>query len=183
MTTPPANWYPDPQQPTQLRYWDGAQWTEHVAPALQAAPAPAAAPKQKMSGGAVAAIVVGSALLVLVVIGILAAIAIPVFLNQREKEADAEAKASLRDLATTISTGAVDHPGELPVASAFGPAVTLVYADGTASMVALQPRTSFGGLVGSDPDHWCVWVSSPNGSHEEWQYSTWGEFEAGHCTP
>lgn len=27
---PPANWYPDPTGRHQLRYWDGAQWTEHV---------------------------------------------------------------------------------------------------------------------------------------------------------
>ena len=29
--TPPG-WYPDPQAPGYQRYWDGAQWTEHVAP-------------------------------------------------------------------------------------------------------------------------------------------------------
>jgi hypothetical protein len=26
----PANWYPDPFGRHELRYWDGAQWTEHV---------------------------------------------------------------------------------------------------------------------------------------------------------
>lgn len=25
-----ASWYPDPQNPAQLRYFDGTQWTEHV---------------------------------------------------------------------------------------------------------------------------------------------------------
>ena len=28
-----ANWYPDPEQPGQLRYFDGTQWTEHRSPA------------------------------------------------------------------------------------------------------------------------------------------------------
>ncbi|MFT4082750.1 MAG: phospholipid scramblase-related protein [Nocardioides sp.] len=30
MTQSPANWYPDPLGRHELRYWDGAQWTEHV---------------------------------------------------------------------------------------------------------------------------------------------------------
>jgi uncharacterized protein YbjQ (UPF0145 family) len=37
MSTPqtpstPADWYPDPENPGQLRYWDGTQWTEHRHP-------------------------------------------------------------------------------------------------------------------------------------------------------
>ena len=38
-TTPPTppGWYPDPQAPGYQRYWDGAQWTQHVAP-LQGVP-------------------------------------------------------------------------------------------------------------------------------------------------
>lgn len=27
-----AGWYDDPEQPDQLRYWDGVQWTDHIAP-------------------------------------------------------------------------------------------------------------------------------------------------------
>ncbi|MFT5026981.1 MAG: hypothetical protein ACI9CV_001744, partial [Ilumatobacter sp.] len=29
MTTPP-DWHPDPNGRADLRYWDGAAWTEHV---------------------------------------------------------------------------------------------------------------------------------------------------------
>ena len=35
--TPPAGWFPDPQDPAQYRYWDGAAWTEHRAPRTQTA--------------------------------------------------------------------------------------------------------------------------------------------------
>lgn len=29
---PAAGWYPDSEAPDQMRYWDGAQWTEHRTP-------------------------------------------------------------------------------------------------------------------------------------------------------
>ena len=31
--SPPANWYPDPQNTKQFRYWDGTCWTQHCQPA------------------------------------------------------------------------------------------------------------------------------------------------------
>jgi len=31
VVTTPAGWYPDPSGRFELRYWDGTQWTEHVA--------------------------------------------------------------------------------------------------------------------------------------------------------
>ncbi|HEX6395062.1 MAG TPA: DUF2510 domain-containing protein [Acidimicrobiales bacterium] len=41
--TAPPGWHPDPAAPqVQLRWWDGARWTEHVQPqAQQAMPQPA----------------------------------------------------------------------------------------------------------------------------------------------
>lgn len=36
----PSNWYPDPHNPSVLRWWDGQSWTEHVQPlSPQATPA------------------------------------------------------------------------------------------------------------------------------------------------
>ena len=42
--TPPAAWYPDPDDSTRLRYWDGTSWTEHREPA--AGPQPPSKPQQ-----------------------------------------------------------------------------------------------------------------------------------------
>jgi len=43
MSNVPAGWYPDHTDPALQRYWDGARWTEHTAPAA-GMPAPASAP-------------------------------------------------------------------------------------------------------------------------------------------
>ncbi|HYU61494.1 MAG TPA: type II secretion system protein [Solirubrobacterales bacterium] len=50
-------------------------------------------------------------LVVMLIIGILAAIAIPSFFNQRDKARDADAKADVRTAQTAIETYATDHNG------------------------------------------------------------------------
>jgi hypothetical protein len=40
----PANWYPDPCGQYELRYWDGAGWTEHVSTGGVQAVSPVAEP-------------------------------------------------------------------------------------------------------------------------------------------
>jgi type IV pilus assembly protein PilA len=49
-------------------------------------------------------------LVVIVIIGILAAIAIPLFLNQREKGVQASIKSDLKGAATQLETYTVDNP-------------------------------------------------------------------------
>lgn len=40
MTTTPAGWYQDPQDPSLQRYWDGSTWTQHTAPAATVVASP-----------------------------------------------------------------------------------------------------------------------------------------------
>ena len=47
----PADWYPDPQDPSLQRYWDGNAWTEHTAPAAPGQPAEGGASPQGAGGG------------------------------------------------------------------------------------------------------------------------------------
>lgn len=50
--SPPAGWYPDPNDASSLRYWDGSTWTDHRAPATPAAPAgPGGAPYGQPTAG------------------------------------------------------------------------------------------------------------------------------------
>jgi len=66
----PPGWYPDARSPGQHRYWDGAQWTERVAPL---AASPVVVPTKKGHGclyvvlGGIAVIVIGIVALVAVV--------------------------------------------------------------------------------------------------------------------
>jgi type IV pilus assembly protein PilA len=50
-------------------------------------------------------------LVVMLILGILAAIAIPAFLNQRNKATDTQAKALVRSMQTTMETCATDNRG------------------------------------------------------------------------
>src|SRR5438270_8740515 len=55
-------------------------------------------------------------LVVILIIGILAAIAIPAFLNQRQKAYDSQAKSNIRTAQTAEETYATDNNGAYPAA-------------------------------------------------------------------
>ena len=61
----PAGWYDDPEDGTQLRYWDGAQWTQDRSPKGGApqpgavGAAPVAVVQGKTNGKATASLVLG----------------------------------------------------------------------------------------------------------------------------
>lgn len=70
MSQPPAAWHPDPENPNQLRWWDGHQWSAATAPSPAAAvtsqlhqhPAPAAepTPAKRRTGWRIAGVIAGS---------------------------------------------------------------------------------------------------------------------------
>ena len=206
MTQPPAAWFPDPVQPRQLRYWDGAQWTPYVAP-LPVAPVPGAAqmpasqtpasqapssqaptslaptslPPTKRGGLPVWAIVLICVVPFLVIAAILAAIAIPVYLNQQQKGADAAAQASVQNLALAIADYSVNYPGEelLVTAPPGGSIVQLSAPDGTViGATQLEDGVSLGGFTTYNNGNWCVWVT---GEADPWHWSSAGGLDIGQC--
>ena len=56
-------------------------------------------------------------LVVILIIGVLAAIAIPVYLNQRQKAVDASLRADIHNAASTEETYLVDHPDQQGIES------------------------------------------------------------------
>jgi prepilin-type N-terminal cleavage/methylation domain-containing protein len=81
-------------------------------------------------------------LVVMLIIGILAAIAIPSFFNQRDKARDADAKADARTAQTSIETFATDNNGEYTLATPARLAVIEPTLNGaTLALGGLGPRT------------------------------------------
>jgi type IV pilus assembly protein PilA len=59
-------------------------------------------------------------LVVMLILGLLAAIAVPAFFNQRDKANDAEAKTQVKTAQTAIETWATDHNGSYAAATLAG---------------------------------------------------------------
>ena len=78
-------------------------------------------------------------LVVIVIIGILAAIAIPLFLNQRKKGVDASMKSDVKNAATTIETWIVDNPSTaVPAGSPSTSAALTGFTASTGNTVAVK---------------------------------------------
>jgi prepilin-type N-terminal cleavage/methylation domain-containing protein len=109
-------------------------------------------------------------LVVMIIIGILAAIAIPVFLSQKKKGYEASMKSDLRSIATEITTQAVDQPATITVTQPADPGPVLVTAAGSTDpgSIALSPGSSLQtGTVDVPNNIYCVGLTNSK-SNSSW---------------
>jgi prepilin-type N-terminal cleavage/methylation domain-containing protein len=128
-------------------------------------------------------------LVVMIIIGILAAIAIPVFLSQRAKAQDAATKSDVTTIGKEIATYYVDNSG--------APASFVAIANRTATnpgnytfngnaigRVSQMSITVTGGGAATfftSPTAWCVALTNTAGSTQIWKYSAAGGLQSGAC--
>ncbi|WP_084126582.1 type II secretion system protein [Demequina sp. NBRC 110054] len=100
-------------------------------------------------------------LVVMIIIGILAAIAIPIFLNQRKKAEDSAAKADVSTIGKEIATYYVDGTGVPVIAGGNGVSWTLdsSFIGNASNNVILQTAVSSTATA----TDWCVSVYNDSG--------------------
>jgi type IV pilus assembly protein PilA len=122
-------------------------------------------------------------LVVMIIIGILAAIAIPVFLSQRAKGQDSAAKADVSTVGKEIASYYVDGTTTPFVGVAGGQFRIGVNAAGATDVGRISNNVTLthvpGGTVSAT--NWCVGVNNAEGSQKTWRYSAANGLEAGTC--
>ena len=124
-------------------------------------------------------------LVVMIIIGILAAIAIPIFLNQRKKAHDAAVEADVSNLGKEVATYFVEGTGPLVLDYSTPGQVALTDTSG----LITYSRLTVGSLppaVGASsnlnlPMGWCVALTDPQGSGKTFKYSAKGGLDKGAC--
>ena len=129
-------------------------------------------------------------LVVIMIIGILAAIAIPVFLSQRGRVEDTAAKANVSVIGKEVATWFIDNSTP-PVVNADGKAYYLAAASSTAAADRIGNQGAnvvLGTNVITDSTAWCVAVhdesgdkATTNGTTGGYKYSATGGLEQGTC--
>jgi prepilin-type N-terminal cleavage/methylation domain-containing protein len=127
-------------------------------------------------------------LVVMIIIGILAAIAIPVFMNQRAKARDSSTKADVSTVGKEIATYYVDGTGTL-TATVAGNTLTLK-DDATPTAFTTDINLSNGTAAKSGVKYtdatkkattWCIDLTNADGQTKDFKYSAAKGLEAGTC--
>ncbi len=114
-------------------------------------------------------------LVVMIIIGVLAAIAIPVFLNQRAKAHDSSTKADVTIVGKEVATYFVDPSGPVVLDSTTVPGRVLISGGGGFSATVLltrgtaQPSSNSSANL-SDPKAWCVALTDDQGTDKSYRY-------------
>jgi prepilin-type N-terminal cleavage/methylation domain-containing protein len=127
-------------------------------------------------------------LVVMIIIGILAAIAIPVFMNQRSKARDTSTKADVSTAGKEIATYYVDGTGELKASVASG---VLTITDGAATNpYKAEIKLSTGTVANGDVVYgdatkkdstWCISLTNESGQVKAFKYTAAKGLEQGSC--
>jgi type IV pilus assembly protein PilA len=113
-------------------------------------------------------------LVVMIIIGILAAIAVPVFIQQRQKAVDASLQTDLRSLALQEETYYTDNNAYLPFAATTSPTII--------DPVRLSSGVSASVELNSSKQSYCVVVSSPKASQPRVHISSKGGLQPSSVT-
>lgn len=124
-------------------------------------------------------------LVVMIIIGVLASIAVPLFLTQRGKAHDASTKADVSNLGKEVATYFVDGPGAVSIDFTTQPGFAIV-TDGTSSSTvkltngtAVPTSGAFANL--NNEATWCVSLTDPKGQYKDYMYSAADGLERGTC--
>ncbi|MDR2347031.1 MAG: prepilin-type N-terminal cleavage/methylation domain-containing protein [Bifidobacteriaceae bacterium] len=131
-------------------------------------------------------------LIVVIIMGILAAVAIPLFMQQRAKSEDAAAKSDVRTLANEVSTFWADNPAGSTIAITGGTGIpytiTATPLGGTADTSTTPASKNVGTPVlepssGMTRNNWCVQVTNPEGKIKTFHVKAETGAGEGPCTP
>ncbi|MCW2560896.1 MAG: secretory protein, partial [Mycobacterium sp.] len=122
-------------------------------------------------------------LVVMIIIGILAAIAIPVFLSQRAKAQDAATKSDVTTIGTEVATYYVDNPALATDVVTQTAAPIRYQLNGTDIGKSSTGVTVSGSHFTTSTTKWCVDLTNLNGSTGKtiWKYSAANGLGVGVC--
>ena len=125
-------------------------------------------------------------LVVMIVCGLLAAIAVPVFLSQRAKAHDTSTEADVSHVAKEIATYFIDGTGTLALDFVSIPGSVVLSEGSYTATVNLTNGTakpaSGASMNLGDQDAWCVALTDPKGFNKTYRYTASDGLGTGTCS-
>jgi len=127
-------------------------------------------------------------LVVMIIIGILAAIAVPVFLSQRAKARETSAKSDVSVIGKEVAAYYVDGTSGLKVGTQTNPR-SWTLTTGASPLTTTVGALSYGNLsagntasgTATDAMNWCVQVATATSTDQVWKYTSQNGLVAGAC--